>query len=353
MTGLAGRSISSWSGELRPGVSRAPDAAGLIRASDLYAGKWTGNFRKMLCAARISRAPCSLPRAISRSRDPKIRALKSSNDRVRLASLVAGWPRGSSKRRWSRGAGLAACCSTGDCWSMHRPTCGRAMFASAQRSPETSADYARETSRLVAQYFCENPQDEPRAPLVQTANWFLNSHGRWAQNTIRGFAAALHQEMGSVLDYDTFDPDSEEASILWRLKNERPDPVSKTKKSKKNKQIAHQQKVAVKKTKRKKYRKSIPMRELRALVSYFRSEDGEFSLWIAGYIMLASRLAIASSRWTKGCGGRRCRPSRSRDRGRTRWTTRSYRTGIRTPTGAGAGTPNRRYSRSQPLLTPY
>ena len=164
------------------------------------------------------------------------------------------------------------------------------MFASAQRSPETSADYARETSRLVAQYFCENPQDEPRAPLVQTANWFLNSHGRWAQNTIRGFAAALHQEMGSVLDYDTFDPDSEEASILWRLKNERPDPVSKTKKSKKNKQIAHQQKVAVKKTKRKKYRKSIPMRELRALVSYFRSEDGEFSLWIAGYIMLASRL---------------------------------------------------------------
>lgn len=32
------------------------------------------------------------------------------------------------------------------------------------------------------------------------------------------------------------------------------------------------------------------MRELRALVSYFRSEDGEFSLWIAGYIMLASRL---------------------------------------------------------------
>jgi hypothetical protein len=111
------------------------------------------------------------------------------------------------------------------------------MFASAQRSPETSADYARETSRLVAQYFCENPQDEPRAPLVQTANWFLNSHGRWAQNTIRGFAAALHQEMGSVLDYDTFDPDSEEASILWRLKNERPDPVSKTKKSKKTSRL--------------------------------------------------------------------------------------------------------------------
>jgi integrase len=163
------------------------------------------------------------------------------------------------------------------------------VFARAQRSPETIADYERETGRLVAQYMRENPDDEPRAPLVQTAHWFLNWHGRWAQNTIRGYAAALRQEMGSMLEYDTFDPDSEEALLLWRLKNQRPDPVGKTK-SKESKQVAHQQKVAAKKKKRKKHRKSIPVRELRALIRFFRSKDDEFSLWIAGYIMLASRL---------------------------------------------------------------
>jgi integrase len=115
-------------------------------------------------------------------------------------------------------------------------------------------------------------------------------HGRWKQNTIRGYAAALQQEMGRMLEYDTFDPDSEEALLLWRLKNERPDPVGKTKKSKESKQVAHQQRVAAKKKKRKKHRKSLPIRELRALVRHFRSKDIEFSLWIAGYIILASRL---------------------------------------------------------------
>ena len=163
------------------------------------------------------------------------------------------------------------------------------MFAEAQRSPETIVGYERETSRLVAQYLGENPKDEPIVPLVQTAHWFLNSHGRWEQSTIRGFAAALHQEMGRMLEYDTFDPDSEEALLLLRLKNDRPDPAT-TKKSKKSKQVAHQQKVAATKKKRKKHRKSLPMRELRALIAYFRSKDDEFSHWIAGYIILASRL---------------------------------------------------------------
>jgi integrase len=164
------------------------------------------------------------------------------------------------------------------------------VFAEAQRSPETIAEYEHEAGRLVAQYVRENPGHELRAPLVQTAHWFLNSHGRWEKNTIRSYAAALDQEMGSMLDYDTFDPDSEEALLLWRLKNERPDPVGKTRKSKESKQVAHQQKVAAKKKKRKKHRKSIPVGELRALIRFFRSKDDEFSHWIAGYIMVASRL---------------------------------------------------------------
>ena len=163
------------------------------------------------------------------------------------------------------------------------------MFGDAKRSPGTIASSERESGRLVAQYLRENPNDKPRTPLVQTAQWFLNSHGRWGQNTIRGYAAALEQEMGRILEYDTFDPESEEAALLRRLKNDRPTPVATVKKFKKGQQVAHQQKVAAKK-KKKKYRKSIPVSELRALIRYFRSSDDEFSLWISGYIILASRI---------------------------------------------------------------
>jgi integrase len=164
------------------------------------------------------------------------------------------------------------------------------MFAEVQRSPETIADYEREATRLIAQYLRENPGSQPRAPLIQTTYWFLNSHGRWEQSTIRGFAAALQQEMETMLEYDTFDPASEEASLLWRLKNDRPKPTEKIQKSKKGRQVAQQKKVAAKKKKRKKHRKSLPVRELRALIAYFRSKDDAFSLWIVGYIILASRL---------------------------------------------------------------
>ena len=83
------------------------------------------------------------------------------------------------------------------------------MLASNQRSAETIADYERETSRLVAQCQRENPNDAPWSPLLQTVHWFLNGHTRWAGNTIRLYANALKQEVGRMLEYDTFDPDSE------------------------------------------------------------------------------------------------------------------------------------------------
>jgi integrase len=164
------------------------------------------------------------------------------------------------------------------------------MPASTLRSPETIAEYERETGRLVAQCQREKPGNGPRAPLVRTALWFLNEHGRWAGNTIRLYANALEQEMGRMLDYDTFDPESEEALLLRRLKKDRPSPAVKIKKSEKAKMVVHQQKVAAKKKKKRKPRKSIPMSELRELIRYFRSRGDEFSLWIAGYIILASRL---------------------------------------------------------------
>ena len=40
----------------------------------------------------------------------------------------------------------------------------------------------------------------------------------------------------------------------------------------------------------KKHRKSLPLKELRALIEFFRLKADGFSLWIVGYIIIASRL---------------------------------------------------------------
>ncbi len=108
------------------------------------------------------------------------------------------------------------------------------------------------------------------------------------------YALALEQELEGLLEYDTFDPDSREGQLLQRLKKDRPASIKKMKTAK-AKEVAHQKKVAAKKKraagkKRKKRRKSLPVQELRELVGYFRSRNDEFSLWIAGYIIIASRL---------------------------------------------------------------
>jgi integrase len=170
------------------------------------------------------------------------------------------------------------------------------MLSVIQRSDETVALYSRETVRLIAQFQSENPDANPHIlPIVATAEWFLNSHGRWAPSSIRVFALALEQEIKDLLEYDTFDPDSPMGQLLWRLKKDRPDSTKKVEKTQKEKAAAHQKKVAAKKKKsaakkRKKRRKSLPMQELRKLVAYFRSRPDEFARWIAGYIMIASRL---------------------------------------------------------------
>jgi hypothetical protein len=119
-------------------------------------------------------------------------------------------------------------------------------------------------------------------------------HGRVAEAQRRapGFSRrnwALQQELESLLEYDTFDLDSEEANLLRRLKADRPKPTEKIRKSKKDRQVAQQKRVTAKE-KRTKHRKSLPMHELRALVRYFRSKNDDFSDWIIGFIILASRL---------------------------------------------------------------
>ena len=169
------------------------------------------------------------------------------------------------------------------------------MFADAQKKPETIADYRREANRLVAQFLREPPKDDEPLfydkRLLQTANWFLNSHERWSKSTIRRFAAALTQEVQMLASVGEFDdsPSQSEKPLLWRLKHDRPRPVPKIQKSKKGKQVVHQKRAATRKL-RKKPRKSIPLKELRSLEAFLRLKADGFSLWIAGYVLIASRL---------------------------------------------------------------
>ena len=161
---------------------------------------------------------------------------------------------------------------------------------------EATTIYSREGVRLIAQFQSENPgANEHTLPIIASTEWFLNSHGRWSQSSIRVFALSLAQELEGLLEYDTFDPDSPEGQLLHRLKKDRPASSKKVAKTSKEKQVAHQKKVAAKQKKattkkRKKRRKSLPMMELRELRKYFSSRPDEFAKWIAGYILIASRL---------------------------------------------------------------
>jgi hypothetical protein len=167
------------------------------------------------------------------------------------------------------------------------------MFANGHRSAETTAAYKRETHRLVAQFVREPSGDGAPIiydrPLLGTVRWFLDAHERWSRSTIRLFAAALQQEVAEMILAGEFEDHAGEQSLLWRLEHDRPRPAPTAKKSKRAKQVAHQQRAAAKKTRRKR-RKSIPLAELRALIQFFRLKADGFSLWIVGYILLASRL---------------------------------------------------------------
>ncbi|MGX4805523.1 hypothetical protein [Bradyrhizobium guangdongense] len=167
------------------------------------------------------------------------------------------------------------------------------MFTDSQRTSETIADYRCEANRLTTQYLREPPKDEGPIiydrPLLQAASSFLNSHERWSRSTIRRFAAALYQEVEQLILAGEFEDHKGKQSLLWRLKNDRPRAIPPVKKSKKAQQVAHQKGVVAKRM-RKKRRKSLPVKELQELTEFLRLKADSFSLWIVGYIVLASRL---------------------------------------------------------------
>ena len=161
---------------------------------------------------------------------------------------------------------------------------------------QTIARYEIDATKFIGQYCRKHPAEVRDAPyesrVAMAVLWFLSSHGRWSDNYIRLVAAALSQRVEMLVMMDLLNDNPEpEKSLLWRLKKDRPQSIKKAKKSKKkSKAEAHRKKVAAKKKQRKAPRKSIPVRELRALVEYFRDLADGFSLWIVGYLLVASRL---------------------------------------------------------------
>jgi len=164
------------------------------------------------------------------------------------------------------------------------------MFVAAQKTYKTMAVYNADAIKFVAKFCLDHEPDACDMPyetrLRLAVLWFLGSHDIWSATYIRRLAAALlqHVELLVLMELIPDDPTDTEKSLLWLLQNKRPDPAKKKKKGDKSKNHG-------KKTKpRKSYRKSIKVPELRQLIQYFRNRADGFSLWIAGYIIVASRL---------------------------------------------------------------
>jgi integrase len=173
------------------------------------------------------------------------------------------------------------------------------VFAEAQTSLETIAVYDRDATKFIRQYSLEEVDDGDipyESRVVLAVAWFLNSHGRWSKSYIRGIAAALHQRVQTLVRMELINDDDPEKSLLQALKKSRPDPAKKASKAgKKNK-------TTNKKKQRKKVRKSLKLTELRRLIEYFRLNADAFSLWIAAYLLIASRIG-----WRPGEIVRLCR----------------------------------------------
>jgi integrase len=126
----------------------------------------------------------------------------------------------------------------------------------------------------------ENPEEGgPNMPydtlVVLVVRWFLRSHRRWSAAYIRRLAGVLDQRVDLFVRQEMIS-DGLGNSLLRALKENRPEPEKKKAKESKKKKGG--------------YRKSVKPTELRRLINYFRRRDDHFSLWIAGYLQVASRI---------------------------------------------------------------
>jgi integrase len=162
------------------------------------------------------------------------------------------------------------------------------MFPEPTTSAATLATYNRDADRFVAQYCREVEEDPSEIPyetrLVLTARWFLESHGRWSKAHVVRTALALSWRLGLLVRQEMVDdPGGPEKSLLSRLKNDRP-AAHDSRKGKEKIDCSSSKKF------RRSVRKSAQNAELRRLINFFREQGDAFSLWIAGYLQIASRI---------------------------------------------------------------
>lgn len=150
----------------------------------------------------------------------------------------------------------------------------RSVSKAVKTSDSTIARYNIDAISFVGQACREAPAadfaDLPYEVRVSDAvGWFSSSDGRWSKAHIRRTAAALRQRVELLIAMDYLDQKSGDR-LLFLLEHQRPLPARKRAKNG--------------------YAKSIKPNDLRRLIAYFKNRDDEFSKWIAGYILIASRI---------------------------------------------------------------
>lgn len=151
---------------------------------------------------------------------------------------------------------------------------GDNMFSEGEMSLATIARYGVDAVALVGQSCRETAEpdlaDLPYEVRVADAvRWFAKSSGRWSKIHIRRTAAALELRVELLMAMGDLDEAAGE-HLLFILKDGRPLPAKRRKKQG--------------------YAKSIKRTDLRRLIAHFRVKDDEFSNWIAGYMLIASRI---------------------------------------------------------------
>lgn len=160
------------------------------------------------------------------------------------------------------------------------------MVTDISTSSATLAVNDRDAYRFVGQFCREQEPDacdiDYEVRVILAIRWFLGNHGRWSKVYIRRIAAALSRRFELLLCMEMVDDtDDPETSLRWALKHRRPEAHDGTGTIRQaGKPIA----------KRPKPRKSVKNGELRRVIWYFAAKADAFSLWIAGYFLIASRI---------------------------------------------------------------
>ena len=143
----------------------------------------------------------------------------------------------------------------------------------AKKNDDTYTRYNEIAIMIVRQYVDENPSVDPGdlsypELSLDAVTWFTECHERWRKSYIRLTAAALTQWIENLGHADLM---AERAikRALADLKIKRPKPILEKPSG---------------------YAKSIKNVDLRRLIGYFRRKGDAFSLWIAGYLQVASRI---------------------------------------------------------------